>query len=427
MIRFIHAADIHLDSPMRGIDSEAAGIDAAVYRSSTREALKNLVDYAIRQDVHFITLGGDNYDGDWDGYGTGRFFLDQMSRLDKIKVVSITGNHDAQNRMTYSLSYPDNFHMLNVENPEVFEVMDGVRIVGQGFKEKEELRNLAEGYPRLEGGGVKIGLLHTSLDGRATEHRTYAPCNVDDLKRKHYHFWGLGHIHKQGWMNQSGDAPILFPGNLQGRHSKETGPKGAYLIELNDDGSLHSEHFEAMDVSRWEEVEIDTSKLTQIDELWNECKSTLKKVYQDVNPRQLAVRVVMKGQTEIHQKLIGLKEFGGNKLLQEMQQQATYAARGKIWVEKVELKTSPNAGAIQVQVPDFLTSFLNKECIQEEWIQKFLQDQEALKKKITDVRNESEVSELMSLLEPDSIRELLREIPEYLEAELVQKFQNETI
>lgn len=415
---------------MRGIDSEAAGIDAAVYRSSTREALKNLVDFAIREKVDFISLGGDNYDGDWEGYGTGRFFLEQMARLGKIPVISITGNHDAQNKMTLSLSFPSNFHMLNVDEPEVFKGIDGVRIVGQGFKVAKEVRNLAEQYPRLDGGGIKIGLLHTSLDGRAAEHKTYAPCNIDDLKRKHYHFWGLGHIHKQGWMNQSGDTPILFPGNLQGRHSKETGPKGAYLIEMNDDGSLHSEHFEAMDVSRWEEVEIDTSQMTQIDAFLNECRSTLKNVYQDVKPRPLSVRVVLIGQTEIHQKLVGLKEFGGNKLLQEIQQQATYAERGKIWIEKVELKTRPIAGAIQVQVPDFLTSFLNNECVHEEWIRSFLEDQDdikALKRKITDVRNESEVSELMSLLEPDSIRELLREIPEYLEVELVQKSQNETI
>ena len=189
MIRFIHAADIHLDSPMLGIDSDNARIDPNIYRMSTRIALSNLIDFAIREKVDFITLGGDNYDGNWDSYQTGLYFLEQISRLGDIPVVSITGNHDAANKMTLNLTFPKNFKQLSVDGPEVYEIVHGVRIVGQGFKDQKEKRNIVATYPRLDGSGIKIGLLHTSLDGKPG-HANYAPCTLDDLRAKNYHFWG---------------------------------------------------------------------------------------------------------------------------------------------------------------------------------------------------------------------------------------------
>ena len=104
---------------MRGLDTKLADIDPSVFRLSTRKALKNLVDWALAENVDFVTLGGDNYDGDWRDHQTGLYFAQQMARLGSIPVVSITGNHDAQSKITRTLRLPPTFHRLSEETPEI--------------------------------------------------------------------------------------------------------------------------------------------------------------------------------------------------------------------------------------------------------------------------------------------------------------------
>jgi len=78
--RFIHAADIHLDSPLRGLD-RYDGAPVEEIRGATRRALENLVDVCLAERVAFLLIAGDIYDGDWKDYNTGLFFHRQMSRL----------------------------------------------------------------------------------------------------------------------------------------------------------------------------------------------------------------------------------------------------------------------------------------------------------------------------------------------------------
>ena len=109
MFKFIHAADIHLDSPLRGLDKyEGAPVESI--RGATRRAFANLVSLSISEHVDFVILAGDIYDGDWKDYNTGLFFVKELSRLEEagIPVVLLYGNHDAQSRITKSLTLPEN-------------------------------------------------------------------------------------------------------------------------------------------------------------------------------------------------------------------------------------------------------------------------------------------------------------------------------
>ena len=421
MIRFIHAADIHLDSPMRGIDSEKARIDPKEYRGSTRLALRNLVDAALLEQVDFMTLGGDNYDGDWDNFETGLFFQEQMARLGRIPVVSISGNHDAANKMTLRLHMPANFRLLGDDKPTEHEVVPGVRVVGQGFRDPKESRNLAELYPRLDGGGIKIGLLHTSLDGREG-HARYAPCTVDDLRRRHYHFWGLGHIHKHSWEDRSGDPPILFPGNLQGRHIKETGPKGAWLIELNDEGDLIDKKFLALEVTRWEQVEVNISEIENPDDFLKTCGREFTRRNIEVANKIMAVRVRVTGESEVHNHLLSLREMREDSLVANVQGAATNAATGRIWVEKVEL-ASRMPRLEQRYKPaafTFLQDFIEQSVLDEGWIENYLASPEIkkLKQQVGNFPEAETVAELEKNFDPQVIRELIGEIPGILEMKL---------
>ena len=424
MIRFIHAADLHLDSLMKGIRSERAGIDPAVFRLSTRKALENLVSWAIDEKVDFVTLGGDNYDADWKDYGTGLFFTRQMARLAEagIPVVSINGNHDAANRITRSLRLPDSFTMLSVDEPQTVEPIDGVRVIGQGFRTAAEKRNLVVDYPVNEGGGIVIGLLHTSLAGGTRDgHDNYAPCDFADLRSRRYHFWGLGHIHKHGWMHESGDVPVLYPGNPQGRHIGETGAKGAWLIELDEDGAMTDARFRPLDEARWELFRIDVSAMGRVDECLSTIESELARSVREAAHRPIAARIQLIGRSAIHKHLRLMAERAEDQLLAECQNVANQAFGDQVWVEKVELRSaappsaSPSSEAMRV-----LNDFVADSAASAAWIAEFQATPEIsrLRRQADYFETLDEHKTLTELFDIETILDLVREIPEVLEARL---------
>ena len=248
-MKFIHAADLHLDSPLHGLERyEGAPVDEI--RSATRRALENLVALAIEQRVDFVLLAGDQYDGDHDDYRTVLFFTQQMIRLRDadIRVFAITGNHDATSKMTKSLRLPDNVRLLSPKKPETIAPDDlGVAIHGRGFAKQAEFENFVPDYPAARAGRFNIGLLHTSLDGREG-HAAYAPCSVADLRSKGYDYWALGHVHQR--QDVAKEPLIVFPGNVQGRHIREAGAKGCMLVTVDEQGRATME-FVALDVFRW--------------------------------------------------------------------------------------------------------------------------------------------------------------------------------
>ena len=206
-ISFLHAADIHLDSPLRGLERyENAPVDRM--RRATRRAFERLVDLAIEKRVDFVVIAGDLYDGDCRDYNTGLYLTRQLGRLrdEKIPVFLIAGNHDAANRMTRVLPLPDNVRMLGHDRPETVCIKDlDVAIHGQSFGKPAVTENLAAGYPAALPGCVNIGVLHTGLGGM-NGHERYAPCTLDELRFKRYDYWALGHIHvARGVMPRAGD------------------------------------------------------------------------------------------------------------------------------------------------------------------------------------------------------------------------------
>ena len=214
MIRFIHAADPHLDSPLRGLEAHE-GAPVAVLRGATRRAFENLVNLAIDEGEDFLVIAGDLYDGDWKDYSTGLFFRGQMARLKQkgIPVYLIAGNHDAASVISKKLSLPDNVHVFSTRTVESKQVdVLPVVIHGRGFPHRAVPENLAEEYTAAVAGKFNLGLLHTSLTGRPG-HDTYAPCSENDLRDKGYDYWALGHIHQPEVISE--DPWIVFAGNCQ--------------------------------------------------------------------------------------------------------------------------------------------------------------------------------------------------------------------
>src|SRR5262245_49868226 len=168
MFKFIHAADIHLDSPLRGLE-HYDGAPVAHIRGATRQALVNLVELALAEQVAFVLIAGDLYDGEWRDYNTGLFFAAQMSKLREvdIQVGIIAGNHDAASHMTRYLRLPDNVTMFAVHHPQtVYLKAWDVALHGQGFAKRAVTVDLSTAYPQPDPSLFNIGLLHTSLNGR---------------------------------------------------------------------------------------------------------------------------------------------------------------------------------------------------------------------------------------------------------------------
>lgn len=347
MYKFIHAADIHLDSPLRGLE-QYDGAPVQEIRGAARRALANLVDLAIEQQVAFVMIAGDIYDGDWRDYNTGLFFVEQARHLREadIPLYLISGNHDAANRMTRSMRMPENVTFFSADAPETALVPGlDVAIHGQSFATAAIYEDLSEAYPVAKSGCLNIGMLHTCATGREG-HDRYAPCSIEGLKAKGYDYWALGHIHTGEILSE--EPLIAFSGNIQGRHIRETGPKGCLLVTVNEDQSLEAD-FRALDVLRWDVASVNISDAQGVDEVLDLVATEIQSSHGKAAGRLLALRVELTGQSPAHRDLHAKKHHWTN----EIRSIAIDVGKGDVWIEKVKLRTSdPVARSGPSNIPD---------------------------------------------------------------------------
>ena len=333
-MKLLHAADLHIDSPMVGLLAYEEA-PAEELRLATRLALGNLIDTALEEDAGALLLAGDIFDGDWPHYGTGVHFVSEMARLREagIPVVIVAGNHDAESKLTKSLRLPDNVHVLDTHKPQtvIFEEA-GLAVHGQGYATPAVLEDLSAGYPAPLAGMINVGLLHTSADGRPG-HERYAPCSVSGLQQRGYDYWALGHVHHREVL--STEPPIVFPGNLQGRGLRETGPKGATMIELSHDRLVTLEH-RVLDVVRWDLIEVDATGCVGRDDACERIGAAVRHAARGAGDRLLAARIVITGRCEAHTAL----RSDAERLRYDVVAAAADVAGGQVWIEGVRLDTS---------------------------------------------------------------------------------------
>ncbi len=331
--RFIHAADVHLDSPLVGLQMyEGAPVEEI--RGATRKALHNLVELAAVEKVDFILIAGDLYDGDWKDFNTGLFLAIQMGRLrdEGIRAFIISGNHDAASQITKHLRMPDNVTFLSVRRPETVIIEElGVAIHGQGYPGRVVAEDLAGTYPLASPHYLNIGLLHTCLTGRAG-HDPYAPTTLERLSEKGYDYWALGHVHAQEIVCEN--PWVVFPGNVQGRHARETGPKGCVLVEA-DEGQIVSVEPRQLDVMRWAVATVDAGKAAGEDDVLQFASSLLRRTFEENKEMPLALRIEIVGATKAHRELVANSE----RWKSELRAIATDISEGRIWLEKIRFST----------------------------------------------------------------------------------------
>ncbi len=342
MFCFIHAADIHLDSSLHGLE-RYEGAPVEEIRSAARRAFDNLIELAIDEEVAFVLLVGDLYDGDWKDYNTGLYFVERMGRLREvgIYVFIVAGNHDAASQITKHLRLPDNVTLFSTKNPERVILDDlNVSVCGQGFATRAVTDDISQAYPQGDPQLFNIGLLHTCLDGKPG-HEPYAPCTVNGLRSKGYHYWALGHVHKREEVSQ--DPWIVFPGNIQGRHIREAGQKGCTLVMVENGEIVEVEHRD-LDVMRWVLCELDVSTGETADDIYEQVRQGLQLALDAAEGRPVAVRMVLQGDCSAHSVLHADRE----RWIQEYRALATGLGGAGIWLEKVSIETKPSVSADEV-------------------------------------------------------------------------------
>ena len=334
---FIHCADIHLDSPLRGLAAQE-GHAPRLIRSACRRAFEILVDHAVDEGVAFVVIAGDLYDGTWRDCNTGFFFIRQMGRLNEagIDVYVVYGNHDAESRITRQLTLPGNVHVFGTSGAGTFiHEATGAAIHGRSYATPDVTENLVPSYPDPVADMFNIGVLHTGLGGMGG-HADYAPCSLADLVARAYDYWALGHVHSQEVLHR--DPWVVFPGNIQGRHIRETGPRGYVRVTVADSGVEIQPV--PVDVVRWAHVNVDAAGLDDLDEVLPRMSEAIEDaVDRNAGGRLMACRIEFTGATGLHGTLV-LRE---HQLLEEARAMALGLGEERAWIERVVVSTSMSA------------------------------------------------------------------------------------
>ena len=338
-MKFVHAADIHLDSPLLGLrDYPGAPVDSI--GDVPRLAFEALIDLCLHEEVDLVVIAGDIYDGDWKDMKTGLFLRSRLQRLREagIEVVLINGNHDAVSLITRNLSLPG-INVLPAEAPDtvVFDQL-GVAVHGQSYATGAVTDDLAAAYPEPVPGLYNIGLLHTALQVGSGDECNYAPCRLEQLVNHGYDYWALGHRHDPEVL--STDPHVVFAGVLQGRQIREAGPKGAYLVEVADGITSAVEH-RPLDVMRWERVRIDASALGDEADLLAAAREAIDAALQTVDERLLALRLEIAGTSPIHSLLFAEREH----LDGELRALASEFGAERVWLERIVYATEAASSA----------------------------------------------------------------------------------
>lgn len=338
--RFVHAADIHLDSPLRSLALRDPSL-ADLIGNATRRAFVRIVDLCLDEQVDALLLAGDLYDGDQTSMKTARFLAEQIRKLHEagIRVFVIRGNHDALSRITKELTFPDSVKVFGGRAEAIaIERPNGsfpVAIHGLSFAQPHAPDSLVGKYKLPTEGTVNIGILHTSLAG-APGHDLYAPCSLIDLRATGFSYWALGHVHKRSVTE--GNCTIVMPGMPQGRDISEAGPKSVTLVTIADDRSIRIEE-RITSIAQFERVPIDATGVDNWRDLVAVLARAMERAREGFASEHLVARLRLTGKTPLAWRIRRDLDL----LKTEADERASMI--GACWVEKLEVDCQPPGAA----------------------------------------------------------------------------------
>jgi DNA repair exonuclease SbcCD nuclease subunit len=340
---FIHTADLHLDSPFKGISevSEEISLELA---DATFKSFNRIIDLCIEKQVDFILIAGDIYDGADRSLRAQLRFRDGLKRLSDagIKAYIVHGNHDPLDGWSANLEWPENVHIFNGKSvEEVSFEKDGeeiAQIYGISFHNREMKANLTNKFPTIsqtKKALFTIGMLHCNV-GTNTGHEPYAPCTLHDLITRNFDYWALGHVHKKAIVND--DNPlVIYPGNPQGLHPKETGARGCFLVNVDESGEPTAEFIE-VDSIRWFVEALSIDSLCTEQELISQIHNCIEKIWKEAEGRSSVCRIILTGRSVLHSSIA--RKGVLDDILKDIREDEE-GGKQFVWIESIEDNTNP--------------------------------------------------------------------------------------
>jgi len=340
---FIHTADLHLDSSFKGISEINEEISLEL-TEATFKAFNKIIDLGIEKQVDFLLIAGDIYDGADRSLRAQLQFRDGLKRLSDagIKAYIVHGNHDPLDGWSANLDWPKIVHIFKGKSVEKVSVeKDGeeiVQIYGISFHMQEIKTNLTYKFPKISPSKkalFTIGMLHCNV-GSNTGHEPYAPCTLQDLISRNFDCWALGHVHKKAIIYD--DNPlVIYPGNPQGLHPKETGARGCFLINVNENGEPTAEFIE-VDSIRWFVEELSIDFLYTEQELISKIHNYIEKIREEAEGRSSVCRIILTGRSALHSSIA--RKGVLDDILKDIRENEE-GEKQFVWIESIEDNTNP--------------------------------------------------------------------------------------
>jgi DNA repair exonuclease SbcCD nuclease subunit len=300
-LKFVHASDLHLDSPLRCAFAPPSAERAL--KEATFRAFANVVDLCLREKVDFLLLAGDLFDAKERSLKARLFLREQLHRLHEAKIPSflVHGNHDPLSGDEGRVALPSSAKIFGAEWEEV-PLFRGdellCRIQGISYPDERMAENLTRRF-RRQGPELAIGLLHANLGG-CEAHENYSPCTMADLADAGLDYWALGHVHTRAEHDIEGGGVAVYPGNPQGRHIRETGERGCMLVEVTGRKCVRT--FVPVDAVRWHSECISIEGLSQLDELIVRADEHIRQTCADASRLHL-LRLTLEGRGALHREV----------------------------------------------------------------------------------------------------------------------------
>ncbi len=418
MFRFVHAADLHLDSPFTGIRNTHRDV-GEILRQATFAAYDNLITLCINREVGALLIAGDVFDGA-DHSLVGQIkFMKGLERLyaHGIRTFICHGNHDPLDSWDAGLRTPDNVHRFGSEPACVPVYPDSATspiVCGVSYPTREVRETLLGGFPSRDSTRFTIGLLHANAGGDSV-HASYAPCTIEDLTAVGYDYWALGHVHTRD-IKYEGNPWVVYSGNTQGRHPNETGARGVYVVDVDDEHRIEME-FVPVDSVRWEQRNLDIHDINTPSDLEERLHQIVDGLRVEVEGRSFVYRIRLHGRGQLHTSLAKPDNIDAmtTQLNDTWQEQRPFA-----WCSEIRDDTRSEIDRDQLRKgTDFIGDFLKltEEMSQDQNLQNILKQELAplfenrsAKRHLDDIlRTEADAKALMEAAEDAALDLLVTE------------------
>ena len=352
--RFVHAADLHLDSPFSGLRTIAPDNVTNALRQATFDAYENIIDLCLDERVDALLVAGDVYDGADRSLRAQLRFVDGLRRLDAAGIRSFIchGNHDPLNGWEARLDLPESCERFgdDVTGEPVFpDEPERATVFGISYPRREVYENLSPRFRGLPRSRFNIGLIHANVGGNPN-HDPYAPCSVSDLEDTDIDYWALGHVHTREVLREEGPA-IVYPGNPQGRHPNELGSRGVYLVDVDALGRVSLE-FRPVDVIRWARKELDIAGIVSEQRMLDAIFEMADSALEESEGKPVVLRAILNGRGEMNRWLRSPGTL--DEILERLNDEYS-GGLPWLWCERIQLETAPAANHEQVmQREDFV-------------------------------------------------------------------------